>query len=88
MLKTAFSGAAAVIFAEAALPEDKAYINGFDADGQPFSFVGKDGKPASFDIDALDWIAREMKFKIRHQRMDWAAIFQALQNKNRRSPRE
>jgi polar amino acid transport system substrate-binding protein len=69
------------LMAAAGLAQDKVYINGFDANYPPFSIVGKDDKPAGFDIDALDWIAREMKFKIRHQRTDWAAIFQALRNR-------
>ncbi|MDO8945434.1 MAG: transporter substrate-binding domain-containing protein, partial [Desulfobacterales bacterium] len=43
--------------AVAGLAQDKVYVNGFDADYPPFSSVGKDGKPAGFDIDALDWIA-------------------------------
>ena len=50
--------------AGAGLAQDKVYVNGFDAAYPPFSFVDKDGKPAGFDIDALDWIAKEMKFKV------------------------
>ena len=49
--------------AGAGLAQDKVYVNGFDAAYPPFSFVDKDGKPAGFDIDALDWIAKEMKFR-------------------------
>lgn len=61
--------------------QDKVYVNGFDADYPPFSFVGKDGKPTGFDIDALDWIAKEMGFKVKHQPTDWAAIVPTLQSK-------
>ena len=32
------------------LAEEKVYINGFDADYPPFSFVGKDGKPAGISF--------------------------------------
>ena len=67
--------------AAAGLAQDKVYVNGFDAAYPPFSFVDKDGKPAGFDIDALDWIAKEMKFKVKHQPTDWAAIVPTLQAK-------
>jgi polar amino acid transport system substrate-binding protein len=67
--------------AVAGLAQDKVYVNGFDAAYPPFSFVDKDGKPAGFDIDALDWIAKEMKFKVKHQPTDWAAIVPTLQAK-------
>jgi polar amino acid transport system substrate-binding protein len=67
--------------AGAGLAQDKVYVNGFDAAYPPFSFVDKDGKPAGFDIDALDWIAKEMKFKVKHQPTDWAAIVPTLQAK-------
>lgn len=75
--------AAALIGASAvsATAQDKVFINGFDAAYPPFSFVDKDGKPAGFDIDALDWIAQEMGFKVKHQPTDWAAIVPTLQAK-------
>jgi polar amino acid transport system substrate-binding protein len=74
---------AALIFLGVAsgFAEERVVVNGFDADYPPFSFVGKDGKPAGFDIDALDWIANEMKFKVKHQPTDWAAIVPTLQAK-------
>ena len=57
---------------------DKIYINGFDAAYPPFSFIDKAGKPAGFDIDAVNWIAKEMGFKVKHQPTDWAAIVPSL----------
>ncbi len=72
---------ACVLFGTPAGAQEKVYINGFDADYPPFSFVDKNGKPAGFDIDALDWIAREMGFKVKHQPTDWAAIVPTLQSK-------
>jgi polar amino acid transport system substrate-binding protein len=65
----------------AGFAQEKVYINGFDADYPPFSFIGKDGKPAGFDIDALNLIANEMGFKVKHQPTDWAAIVPTLQAK-------
>ena len=60
---------------------DKVYINGFDAAYPPFSFVDKNGKPAGFDIDSIDWIANEMGFKVEHRPTDWAAIVPSLKAK-------
>jgi polar amino acid transport system substrate-binding protein len=60
---------------------DKVYINGFDAAYPPFSFIDKDGKPAGFDVDSIDWIAKEMGFKVKHQPTDWAAIVPSLKAK-------
>ena len=60
---------------------DKVYINGFDAAYPPFTFVDKDGKPAGFDIDGINWIAKEMGFKVKHQPTDWAAIVPSLKAK-------
>jgi polar amino acid transport system substrate-binding protein len=61
--------------------EDKVYINGFDAAYPPFTFIGKDGKPAGFDIDSINWIAKEMGFQVKHQPTDWAAIVPSLKAK-------
>ena len=62
MLKKGIFGAwvLTAFFALAMTPgfaQEKVLINGFDADYPPFSFVDKDGKPAGFDMEALDWIA-------------------------------
>ena len=57
-----------------AVAADKVYINGFDAAYPPFSFIDKAGNPAGFDVDAVNWIAKEMGFKVKHQPTDWAAI--------------
>lgn len=60
---------------------DKVYINGFDAAYPPFTFIDKKGKPAGFDIDCVNWIAKEMGFKVKHQPTDWAAIVPSLKAK-------
>jgi polar amino acid transport system substrate-binding protein len=65
----------------AGIADDKVYINGFDAAYPPFTFIDKSGKPAGFDIDAIDWIAKEMGFNVKHQPTDWAAIVPSLQAK-------
>lgn len=60
---------------------DKVYINGFDAAYPPFSFVDKKGQPDGFDVDCINWIAKEMGFKVKHQPTDWAAIVPSLKAK-------
>ena len=60
---------------------EKMYINGFDAAYPPFTFVDKKGEAAGFDIDCINWIAKEMGFKVKHQPTDWAAIVPSLKAK-------
>ncbi len=60
---------------------EKVIVNGFDAAYPPFTFVDKEGKSAGFDVDAVDWIAKEMGFEVKHQPTDWAAIVPSLQAK-------
>lgn len=47
----------------------KTYVNGIDANYPPFSFVGEDGNPTGFDIEAMNWIAAKMGFEVKHQPM-------------------
>ncbi len=61
--------------------EDKVLINGIDANFPPFAFVDKTGTPSGFDVEALDWIAKEMGFKVKHQPMDWDGIIPSLNAK-------
>ncbi|MBW1660098.1 MAG: amino acid ABC transporter substrate-binding protein [Deltaproteobacteria bacterium] len=60
---------------------EKVYINGFDAAYPPFTFIDKSGKPAGFDIDALNWIAKKEGFKVKHKPIEWAAIIPSLKGK-------
>ena len=57
---------------------DKVYINGIDANFPPFAYVGPDGTPTGFDVDALNWIANKMGFKVEHQPMEWSGIVASL----------
>ncbi|SHF06453.1 amino acid ABC transporter substrate-binding protein, PAAT family (TC 3.A.1.3.-) [Desulfacinum infernum DSM 9756] len=63
------------------LAEEKVYVNGIDANYPPFTFIDASGKPDGLDIKAVEWIAKEMGFKVRHQPTDWAAIIPTLQAK-------
>ena len=56
----------------------KTYVNGIDANYPPFSYVGEDGNPTGFDIEAMNWIAKKMGFEVKHQPMDWDGIIPAL----------
>lgn len=60
---------------------EKVYINGIDANFPPFAYVDKSGNPDGFDVKALDWIAKEMGFKVKHQPMDWDGIVPSLKAK-------
>lgn len=59
----------------------KEYINGIDANFPPFAFVDKTGKADGFDVAVVDWIAKEMGFKVKHQPMDWDGIIPSLNAK-------
>ncbi len=61
--------------------KDKVYINGIDANFPPFAYIGEDGKATGFDVEAMDWIAKEMGFKVEHQPMEWSGIVASLRAK-------
>ena len=67
--------------ASMAQAQEKVYVNGIDANFPPFAFVDKTGKPDGFDVASLDWIAKEMGFKVKHQPMDWDGIIPSLNTK-------
>jgi len=58
--------------------EKKVYINGIDADFPPFAYVDDKGNPAGFDVEALNWIAQEMGFEVKHQPTAWDGIVSSL----------
>ena len=70
-----------VLSATFAVAAEKVYINGIDANFPPFAYVDKSGVPDGFDVKALDWIAKEMGFKVKHQPMDWDGIVPSLKAK-------
>ncbi len=63
------------------LAKEKAYINGIDANFPPFAYVDKNGVPDGFDVKSVDWIAKQMGFKVIHKPMDWDAIIPSLKAK-------
>ncbi len=57
---------------------EKVFRNGIDANYPPFSFIDEKGNPDGFDVQAINWIAKEMGFTVKHQPTDWAAIIPSL----------
>ena len=83
MKKSIFNGLiilalAGMMFTGVAAAEEKTYINGIDANYPPFSFIDSKGEPDGFDIMAINWIAKEMGFKVQHQAIQWEAIIPTL----------
>src|SRR4030042_136151 len=61
--------------------EKNTYINGIDPDFPPFAYIDKEGKPAGFDVESVDWIAKEMGFEVKHQPTAWDTIIPTLNAK-------
>ena len=61
-----------------ALAKEKVIINGIDANFPPFAYVNKTGQPDGFDVQSVNWIAKKMGFKVKHQPMDWDGIVPSL----------
>ena len=73
---------AAFLLATVPAKAEKVYVNGIDSNYPPFAYVDeKTGKPAGFDVDALDWIAKKMGFKVTHKAVAWDGIIPALASK-------
>jgi polar amino acid transport system substrate-binding protein len=60
---------------------EKVYINGIDPNFPPFAYLDKSGAPEGFDVKSLDWIAREMGFRVKHEPQDWDSIISSLVSK-------
>jgi PAS domain S-box-containing protein len=76
-LKTLFllllaSGSLFAASAPASLPPMRI---GFEAEANPLSFVGPDGRPVGYSVDLVDAIAREMGFSIVATQAPWEKIF-------------
>ena len=59
----------------------KKIVNGIDANFPPFAFIDQTGKSAGFDVEAMDWIAKEMGFEVEHTPIDWDGIITSLLTK-------
>ncbi|NQS72203.1 MAG: amino acid ABC transporter substrate-binding protein [Desulfobulbaceae bacterium] len=56
-------------------------VNGIDANFPPFAFIDKTGKPSGFDVDAMDWIAKDLGLAITHVPVEWDGIVTSLVTK-------
>ena len=59
----------------------KKLVNGIDANFPPFAFIDKTGNPSGFDVEAMDWIAKEMGYEVEHKAFDWDGIVTSLLTK-------
>ena len=55
--------------------------NGIDANFPPFAFVDKTGAPSGFDVEAMNWIAKDMGVEVSHQPIEWDGIITSLVTK-------
>lgn len=68
-----------VFILSAAGASAKTYVNGIDPNYPPFAYVDeKTGEPAGFDVDSLNWIAKNMGFEVSHKPLAWDGIIPAL----------
>ncbi|SHN55380.1 ABC transporter substrate-binding protein [Desulfovibrio litoralis] len=72
---------AVMAFASSAFAEKKELVNGIDANYPPFAYIEKNDQATGFDIDAMNWIADKMGFKVVHKPMDWDGIVPSLMAK-------
>jgi len=56
----------------------KKIVNGIDANFPPFAFIDKTGTPSGFDVEALNWIAKQMGYEVEHKAFDWDGIITGL----------
>lgn len=59
----------------------KKLVNGIDANFPPFAYIDKTGTPSGFDVEAMNWIAKEMGYELKHKAFDWDGIVTSLLTK-------
>ncbi|TKB10689.1 ABC transporter substrate-binding protein [Desulforhopalus sp. IMCC35007] len=69
-----------LVFASQALAADK-LVNGIDANFPPFAYIDKTGEPSGFDVEAMNWIAKEIGAEVSHQPIEWDGIITSLLTK-------
>ena len=69
-----------LVFASQALAADK-LVNGIDANFPPFAYIDKTGQPSGFDVEAMNWIAKEIGVEVSHQPIEWDGIITSLLTK-------
>jgi len=69
-----------LIFAGQVSGADK-LINGIDANFPPFAYIDKTGQPSGFDVEAMNWVAKEMGVEVTHKPIEWDGIITSLLTK-------
>jgi len=59
----------------------KVYVVGIDGDYFPYTFIDKNGTPAGFDVESIQWIAQDQGFDVTIQPMAWDGIIPSLEAK-------
>ncbi|MFA6362505.1 ABC transporter substrate-binding protein [Methanoregula sp.] len=59
----------------------KVYVVGIDGDYFPFSYIDKNGMLTGFDVESIQWIAKDQGFDVQIQPMAWDGIIPALRAK-------
>jgi len=75
-----FLSALALAFAGQAIAAEK-IVNGIDANFPPFAYIDKTGQPSGFDVDSMEWIAKEIGVEVSHQPIEWDGIITSLLTK-------
>lgn len=75
-----FLSALALAFTGQAIAADK-IVNGIDANFPPFAYIDKTGQPSGFDVEAMNWVAKEIGVEVRHQPIEWNGIITSLLTK-------
>ena len=69
-----------LVFAGQTLGADNV-INGIDANFPPFAYIDKTGQPNGFDVEAMNWVAKEIGIEVSHQPIEWDVIITSLLTK-------
>jgi polar amino acid transport system substrate-binding protein len=57
----------------------KTYIIGVDGAYPPYTYIDKDGSFKGIDVDSARWIAKDKRFNVEFQAIEWDGIIPALQ---------
>lgn len=64
-------------FASQAVGADK-LTNGIDANFPPFAYIDKTGEPSGFDVEAMNYIAKDIGMEVSHKPIEWDGIITSL----------
>jgi polar amino acid transport system substrate-binding protein len=56
-------------------------VNGIDANFPPFAYIDKTGQPSGFDVEAMNWVAKEIGVEVTHKPIEWDGIITSLLTK-------